>query len=88
VILSPKKCLLEDLLELGFSSVRHNANLTQGVNFQNPCVGRLWAPWSCGIGHTHLPELTELSYVTDCDFVPPDGCTIARVRTVRRLHYS
>jgi hypothetical protein len=44
----PIKVFVRGSLELGFSSVMHNENLTYGVNYKSPYVRLLWALWSCG----------------------------------------
>jgi hypothetical protein len=54
MILSPRKVFVRGSLELGFSSVRHNANLTQGVNFQTPMSGDCGHRGHVGVGHTDL----------------------------------
>jgi hypothetical protein len=63
MIPSPIKVLLRGSSELWFFLVRHNADLTQGVNFHNPCVGRLWELRNMGFVHMDLLDLTKLIYV-------------------------
>jgi hypothetical protein len=35
----------------------------RGSNFKGPVLGDFGNHGNVGVGHTHLPELTELSYV-------------------------
>jgi hypothetical protein len=59
MISSPKKVFVRGSLELGFSSVRHNANPHRGSTFKAPVSGDCGHHGHVGVGHTHLPELTE-----------------------------
>jgi hypothetical protein len=85
MILSPRKVFLRGSPELEFFPVRHNANPTQGVNFQDPCVEAIvgivvpwvlaiWTFWSLRNSVTSL----------DCDFVPPDQIVIVSLDGFRR----
>jgi hypothetical protein len=67
----PEKVFLRGSSELEFFSVRHNANPTQGVNFQDPCVGMIvgivvHGNWPYGPSRSLQNSIISL----DCDFVP------------------
>jgi hypothetical protein len=84
VILSPRKVFVRGSSELGFSSVRHNANPTQGVNFQTPVSGDCGHRGHVGVGHTHLQSLQNSVMSLGCDFVPPDQIVIVSLNGFRR----
>jgi hypothetical protein len=91
MILSPRKVFVRGSLELGFSSVRHNANPTQGVNFQIPCVRIVGTVvmWELVI-HTFW-SLQNSVTSPGCDFVPPDQIVIVSLNGFRRrvaTHHS
>jgi hypothetical protein len=71
MILSLLKVFVRGSQELGFFSVRHNANPTQGVEFHNPYVRRLWEPWSHWIGHMDVLNLMELNYINSVVILCP-----------------
>jgi hypothetical protein len=85
MILSPIKVFFRGSPELGFCSVRHNENPTQGVDFHNSFVGRLWAPWSHG-NWPYRPSKSLQNSVTSlgCDFVPLDQIVIVSLNGFRR----
>jgi hypothetical protein len=84
VILSPRKVFVRGSLELGFSSVRHNANLTQGSTFKAHVSGDCGHRGRVGVGHTHLWSLWNSVMSPGCDFVPLDQIVIVSLNGFRR----
>jgi hypothetical protein len=85
VISSPKKVFVRGFLELGFFSVRHNENPTQGGGVSQPLcqvIVGIMVMWALAIWTFRI--LQNSKTLLGCDFVPPDQIIIVSLNGFRR----
>jgi hypothetical protein len=84
MILSPKKVFVRGSLEIGFISMRHNENPTQGVNLKIPSIDRLWEVFMWELVIHTFRSLRNSVMSPDCDFFPLDQIVIVSLDGFRR----